>query len=99
MLPSIQMLLMLSIVSIGSQALQLSILAQDCRELTSSLLNVCILFISRDQNSDAHSLASLAKVVGNRTWIEVLHNNSFSFPIMHISANCNRTSCLTATIY
>lgn len=76
----------------------INMVVQDCRELMSSLSNVSILFISRDQNFDAHSLASLAKVVGNRTWIGVLSNSSFSFSVMHISANCNRTSCLTATI-
>lgn len=76
----------------------INMVVQDYRELMSSLSNVCILFISRDQNFDAHSLASLAKVVGNRTWIGVLSNSSFSFSVMHISANCNRTSCLTATI-
>jgi hypothetical protein len=42
--------------------------AQDCRELLSSMPTVSVLFVSRDQNVDAHTLTSLARLVENRTW-------------------------------
>ncbi|CAJ2671609.1 unnamed protein product [Trifolium pratense] len=45
----------------------IDIVVQDCRALISSLLNVSVMFVRREQNGDAHNLASLAKVVGNRT--------------------------------
>ncbi|CAJ2669717.1 unnamed protein product [Trifolium pratense] len=49
----------------------IDMVVQDCRALISSLLNVSVMFVRRDQIGDAHNLASLAKVVGNRTWIGV----------------------------
>ncbi|RHN71717.1 putative ribonuclease H-like domain, reverse transcriptase zinc-binding domain-containing protein [Medicago truncatula] len=71
----------------------INMVAQDCSVLLSSLSNACILFISRDQNSDAHNLASLAKVVGNRTWLGAVPNSFFPGSVMQNYANCNRFSC------
>jgi len=53
----------------------IEMVAQDCRELMSSMENVCVLWIDRNQNSDAHNLASLAKIVGNQTWLGVMTIN------------------------
>ncbi|PNX86195.1 Isoflavone-7-O-methyltransferase [Trifolium pratense] len=41
----------------------IEMVAQDCRELLSSLPNVSVLFVRRDQNIDAHNLASLPRLV------------------------------------
>ncbi|GAU33864.1 hypothetical protein TSUD_66510 [Trifolium subterraneum] len=54
----------------------IEMVAQDCRELLSSLPNVSVVFVRRDQNIDAHNLASLARLVGNRTWVGAAPNAS-----------------------
>jgi len=71
--------------------------AQDCRELMSSIDNVFVLWIDRNQNSDAHNLASLTKIVGNRTWLGAVPN-SLNFPASAISipTSCNFQSCIPA---
>lgn len=54
--------------------------AQDCRDLMSNCINVCIIYVSRVQNSNTHNLASLAKVAGTRTWFGVAPVSSL-FPV------------------
>jgi hypothetical protein len=54
----------------------IDLVVQDCRALISSMLSVSVMFVRREQNIGAHNLASLAKVVGNRTWIGVAPNMS-----------------------
>ncbi|XP_045830934.1 uncharacterized protein LOC123922244 [Trifolium pratense] len=49
----------------------INLIAQECRNLMAGLTNASVMFVSRTQNCDAHNLASLAKVVGSRTWIGV----------------------------
>ncbi|GAU21787.1 hypothetical protein TSUD_329120, partial [Trifolium subterraneum] len=57
----------------------INLIAEDCRNLMTCLANVCDLFVSRTQNSDAHNLASLARIMGNRTWQGVApHPSGFS---------------------
>ncbi|GAU37237.1 hypothetical protein TSUD_375390 [Trifolium subterraneum] len=57
----------------------INLIAEDCRNLMTCLANVCVLFVSRTQNSDAHNLASLARIMGNRTWQGVSpHPSGFS---------------------
>jgi hypothetical protein len=36
-----------------------------------NLVNVSVSFVRREQNSEAHNLVSLAKFVGNRSWLGV----------------------------
>jgi uncharacterized protein YlxP (DUF503 family) len=54
----------------------IEMVAQDCRELLSSMPTVSVLFVSRDQNVDAHTLTSLARLVENRTWVGTAPNAS-----------------------
>jgi hypothetical protein len=42
-------------------------LTQDCRDMMDRFENVSILFVSRLPNVDDHNLASLAKIVVNRS--------------------------------
>ncbi|XP_024626573.1 uncharacterized protein [Medicago truncatula] len=75
----------------------INMVAQDCRDLMSSLSDVCIMFISRGQNSDAHNLAALAKIVGTSTWLGAAPASSL-FPVYvpQNSVSCNPLSCIPA---
>jgi ribonuclease HI len=77
----------------------INFIAQDCRELMKSLLNVCVKFISRNQNCDAHNLATLAKNVGDRTWLGAVPNFSmFSVNVASIVASCINDGCVSASV-
>jgi ribonuclease HI len=52
----------------------INFIAQDCRELMKNMLFVCVRFIGRNQNCDAHNLASVAMNVGDRTWLGSFSN-------------------------
>jgi ribonuclease HI len=73
----------------------IEIVAQDCRELLFSLTNVNVLFIRREQNVDAHNLASMARLVGNRTWVGAAPNVTVSSTYAVSSAtNCIMIGCV-----
>ncbi|CAJ2652968.1 unnamed protein product [Trifolium pratense] len=75
----------------------IEMVAQDCRELLSSLPNVSVLFVRRDQNIDAHNLASLARLVGNRTWVGAAPKASvMSNYAENSAANCIVFGCFPA---
>ncbi|CAJ2654058.1 unnamed protein product [Trifolium pratense] len=69
----------------------INLIAQECRNLMAGLTNASVMFVSRTQNCDAHNLASLAKVVGSRTWVGVSPLVS-DFSVS--TAVCNFISCV-----
>jgi ribonuclease HI len=73
----------------------IEMVTQDCRDLLSSLPNVSVLFVRREQNVDAHNLASLARLVGNRTWVGAAPNVSVSSTYAgSATANCIMVGCV-----
>jgi len=75
----------------------IDMVAQDCRDLMSSMDNVSVVWVDRNQNCDAHNLASLARIVGNRDWVGVAPN-SLCFPVnaSSLPTSCNVNSCIPA---
>lgn len=72
-------------------------IAQDCRELMFSLLTVSVSFVSTNQNSVAHNLASLAKTVGDRSWDgPVLVSSLFCVNAAATAATCVYDGCVPA---
>lgn len=75
----------------------INMICQDCSVLMTSLSNVCIQYVSRALNADAHNLASLAKDVGNRTWLGVAPTFSVCNANPNVSVDlCNHNSCVPA---
>ncbi|XP_058776145.1 uncharacterized protein LOC131650453 [Vicia villosa] len=64
-----------------SYAVDLEPIVLDCQFLIKSFVSVAVLFVGRNNISDAHNLVSLGRVVGSRTWlgcIPLLEENSVS---------------------
>jgi len=96
-IPSPFVLMQLMCINGKSSFATINMVAQDCRELMPNILNVCILFVNRNQNSNAHNLASLAKVVGNRTWVGIVPDNMLFFVnVVSNSTSCNSLSCFSS---
>lgn len=77
----------------------INLIVQDCRDLMSTMLDVSVMFVSRNHNGDAHNLASLAKIVGNRTWHGVAPNSPLSSVFLAVNAvSCNHDGCVPALI-
>jgi hypothetical protein len=75
----------------------INLIAEDCRNLMNSLVNVVVMFISRTQNSDAHTMATLARIMGNRTWSRVVpHSTVFSVSADASVVLCISNSCVPA---
>ncbi|CAJ2645003.1 uncharacterized protein LOC123895600 [Trifolium pratense] len=75
----------------------IDIIAQDCRDLTSGLTNVSVLFVRTEQNDEAHNLASLAKFVGNRSWVGLAPSVSSFSSLADVSAVvCNQYGSVSA---
>jgi len=75
----------------------INFIVQDCRDLMSPMLDVSVMFVSKNHNCDAHNLVSLAKIVGDRTWHGVAPNSPLSSVNMAVNVvPCNHDGCVPA---
>jgi hypothetical protein len=88
---------MVNCINRKSSFAAINLIAEDCRNLMNCLTSVCVVFVSRSQNYVAHNLASLARIMGNRTWLADVFQFSVSSGYAAVSAvPCNLNSCVPA---
>jgi len=67
----------------------IEIVVQDCNELMKGMYNVVGQFVRKEHNAEADNLASLARIVGCRSWLGIASLALFhSFNADSMADNC-----------
>jgi hypothetical protein len=65
----------------------------------SNMLDASVMYVSRNHNCDAHNLAALAKIVGDRSWNGIAPSSSLlSVSLAVNAAPCIHDGCVSAFI-
>jgi exonuclease III/ribonuclease HI len=73
----------------------IELVVQDCKELMKGFSNVVVQFVSRELNVEAHTLASLARNVGSKSWLGLVPPDLFhSVNAVPMAVNCIPNDCV-----
>jgi len=75
----------------------IEVVVQDRKELMKRMSNVLVQFVRREHNVEAHNLASLARIVGSRSWLGIAPPVPFhSVNTASLADICNPNGCIPA---